>query len=100
MARGPHQLKFNNLFNMHFSWLIFFKDFVRKIWLGYRRIVIEKWCNRWLRLHTMLFLQGSDLHCAGSWHFGDFSNIFLPNIGEVQKKSYHLSAGPLHCAIW
>ena len=29
------------------------------------------------------------------WHFGDFRNIFLPNIGEDQKKSYNLSARPL-----
>ena len=28
------------------------------------------------------------------WHFGDFSNIFLPNIDEDQKKSY-MSAGPM-----
>ena len=30
----------------------------------------------------------------GPWHFGDFCNIFLPNISEDQKKSNHLSAGP------
>ena len=29
------------------------------------------------------------------WHFRDFRNIFLPNIGEDQKKSYDLSAWPL-----
>ena len=29
------------------------------------------------------------------WHFGDYCNIFLPNIDEDQKKSYHLNAGPL-----
>ena len=29
------------------------------------------------------------------WLFGDFRNIFLPNIGEDQKKSCDLSAGPL-----
>ena len=28
-------------------------------------------------------------------HFGNFCNIFLPNIGEDQKKSHHLSAGLL-----
>ena len=27
--------------------------------------------------------------------FWDFRNIFLPNIDEDHKKSYHLSAGPL-----
>ena len=31
----------------------------------------------------------------GPWHFGDFRNNFLPNIGEDQKKSYDLSSGPL-----
>ena len=29
------------------------------------------------------------------WHFGDFRNIFLPNIGEDQKKSYDFSSEPL-----
>ena len=29
-----------------------------------------------------------------SWHFGDFRNIFMPNIGEGQNESYHLSTGP------
>ena len=38
---------------------------------------------------------GSDLHRASPWHFGDFRNIFLPKIGEDQKKSYDLSLGPL-----
>ena len=28
-------------------------------------------------------------------HFEDFWNIFMPNIGEDLKKSYHLSVGPL-----
>ena len=31
----------------------------------------------------------------GVWHFGDFLNIFLPNVREDQKKSYDFSAGPL-----
>ena len=31
----------------------------------------------------------------GSWHLGDFCEIFLPNIGEDQRKSYDLSAGLL-----
>ena len=31
----------------------------------------------------------------GPWHFGDFRNIFLPNIGKDQKKSYDFSVGPL-----
>ena len=44
---------------------------------------------------TTHFIPRSDLHFAGPWYFGDYCNIFLPNIGEDQKKSYHLSAGPL-----
>ena len=31
----------------------------------------------------------------GPWHFGDFRNIILPNIGEDQKKSYNFSVGLL-----
>ena len=31
----------------------------------------------------------------GPWQFGDFCNIFLPSIGEDQKKSYDLTEGPL-----
>ena len=31
----------------------------------------------------------------GPWHFADFCNIFLPNIGEDQKKSYDFSSEPL-----
>ena len=30
-----------------------------------------------------------------AWHFGDFRKIFLPNIGEDQKKSCDYSVGPL-----
>ena len=58
------------------------------------RIVIEKWYNRWLRLLTVLLL-GRIYIALGPWHFGDFCNIFLPNIGEDQKKSYDFSSGPL-----
>ena len=49
--------------------------------------------NRWLRLQTML-LPGPDLHCVGALALRDFRNIFLPNTGEDQKKSY-MSAGSL-----
>ena len=56
--------------------------------------VIEKWYNRWLRLLAVLF-PGQINIAQRSWHFGDFCNIFFSNIGEDQKKSYHLSAGPL-----
>ena len=27
-------------------------------------------------------IRGLDLHCVGPWYFGNFRNIFLPNIGE------------------
>ena len=40
-------------------------------------------------------IAGPDLNRAGPWHFGDFCNISLPNIGEDQRKSCDLSAGTL-----
>ena len=58
------------------------------------RIVIEKRYNKWFRQLTMLLL-GRIYIALGPGLFGDFRNIFLPNIGEDQKKSYGLSAGPL-----
>ena len=42
-----------------------------------------------------MLLPGRIYIALSLWHFGDFRNIFLPNIGEDQKKSYDLSAGPL-----
>ena len=46
-------------------------------------------------------LDRSDVHCVGPWHYRDFCKIFLPNLREDKKKSYHLRAGaPRHCAIW
>ena len=36
-------------------------------------------------------ITGPDLHRTGPWHFGDIRNIFLPNIGEDQKKSCDIS---------
>ena len=57
------------------------------------RSVIEKWYNRWLRLLTML-LPGRYYIALSPWHFGDFRNIFSPNVGEDRKKSFDLSAGP------
>ena len=41
----------------------------------------------------MLFL-GRIYIVRSHWLLGDFCNIFLPNISEDQKKSYHLSAVP------
>ena len=43
-----------------------------------------------------MLLPWPDLYMLrGPWHFKDFRNIFLPNIGEDQKKSHHFSAKPL-----
>ena len=42
-----------------------------------------------------MLLPGRIYIALGPWHFGDFCNIFLPNIEEDQRKSYDLSAGPL-----
>ena len=42
-----------------------------------------------------MLLPGWIYFALGPWHFEDFRNIFLPNIGEDQKKSYDFSSGPL-----
>ena len=42
-----------------------------------------------------MLLPGPDLHCAVPLALWEFSNIFLRNTGEDEKKSYHLSARPL-----
>ena len=42
-----------------------------------------------------MLLPGRIYIALGPWHFGDFRNIFLPNIGEDQKKYYDFSSGPL-----
>ena len=39
----------------------------------------------------------------GPWHFGDFRNIFLPNIGKEQKKKKNITIrarGPVPWYIW
>ena len=41
-----------------------------------------------------MLLPGRIYFVLGPWHFGNFRNIFLPNIGEDQKKSYNFSSGP------
>ena len=56
--------------------------------------MFEKWYDRWLRQLTML-LPGRIYIALGPWHFGDYCNIFLPNVAEDQKKSYDFRAGPL-----
>ena len=42
-----------------------------------------------------MLLPGRIYFALGPRHFGDFRNLFLPNIGEDQKKFYHFSWGPL-----
>ena len=42
-----------------------------------------------------MLLPGRIYFALGPWHFGDFCNIFLPNIGEDQKRSYDFSSVPL-----
>ena len=42
-----------------------------------------------------MLMPGRIYIALGPWHFGDFRYIFLPNVGEVHKKSKDLSAGPL-----
>ena len=42
-----------------------------------------------------MLLPGRIYIALGPWHFGAFGNIFLPNIGEDQKKSYDFSSGSL-----
>ena len=42
-----------------------------------------------------MLLPGLDLYGVGSLALRRFSQLFLPNIGEHQKKAHHLSAEPL-----
>ena len=42
-----------------------------------------------------MLLPGRIYIALGPWHFGDFRNIFLPNIGEDQKYSYDFSSEPI-----
>ena len=42
-----------------------------------------------------MLLPGPDLHCVGLLALSRFRNIFLPTIGENQKKVSPAGAGPL-----
>ena len=42
-----------------------------------------------------MLLPGRIYFALGPWHLGYFRNIFLPNIGEDQKKSFDFSSEPL-----
>ena len=80
---------------MDFPWFIFFKY----LWVKTGEVggellnCYEKWYNRLLRLLTML-LPGRIYIALGPWHFGDFRNIFLPNIGEDKKNLAISARGP------
>ena len=41
-----------------------------------------------------MLLPGWIYIALGPWHFGDFRNIFLPNVGEDQKSLKILAQGP------
>ena len=42
-----------------------------------------------------MLLPGRIYIARGPWHFGDFRNIFLPNIGEDQTNLTISARGPL-----
>ena len=46
-------------------------------------------------MSTNHVIAGRIYFALGPWHFGDFCNIFLPNIGKEQKKSYDFNSGTL-----
>ena len=46
-----------------------------------------------------MLLPGRIYIALGPWHLGDFRNIFLPNIGEDQKKLCDFSSRPLACTV-
>ena len=45
---------------------------------------MEKSHNRWLDLLTRSYCSGGIYIAWDPWFYGDFCNIFLPNIGEDQ----------------
>ena len=49
---------------------------------------------------TKHVIRGPDLHGAGPLALTGFLQHLPANISEDHKKSYYLSAGPWHCAIW
>ena len=49
---------------------------------------------------TKHVIPGPDLHCAGSLALKGFLQHLSAKYKRRPKKSYYLSAGPWHCAIW
>ena len=91
-ARGPRppQFKLNNFFNEHFPKLIFFFKSIlsRKNWRDGSELLL-------LKNGTVNGTPTNQVIAEGPGNFGDFRNIFLLNLGEDQKRSYHLNKGPL-----
>ena len=95
-TNGPRFLNSNSII---FSIAFLPANFKKKYFVAWklarwRRSIIEKLYNRWLRLRTMLF-PGRINIAWGPWYFGDYRNIFLPNVGEDHKKVLPSDAGPL-----
>ena len=61
----------NYFWNINFSETCYVKSF--------------KYCNVVI-IVSFCYYPGRICIARGSWHFGDFRNIFLPNIGEDQQK--------------
>ena len=75
----------------------FFKYFVRKNWRGWRwntELFLKNGAIDGYVYQPCYLLPGRIYIALGPWHLRDFRNIFLPNIGENQKKSYDFSSGP------
>ena len=45
-------------------------------------------------VYQLSLLPGRIYIALGPWHFGDFRNIFLPNLGEDQKSLTISAWGP------
>ena len=82
-GRGPGLLHLNSIIcSMRISPVIFLKVFFRVKTSEVEEIVAEKWYNRWLDLQYLpaCYCPGRIYIAWSLWYFGDFRNIFLPNI--------------------
>ena len=85
----------------------FLKYFVRKNWQsgllllknGIKKMLLKNGTLDGYAYYPCYFRAGFTLRETPGT-LGIFATFFLLNIGEDQKKAYHLSARPLHCAIW
>ena len=71
---------------------MFQKYLVAKNWRGTNELL---WKNGAIDGYTSepCYCPGRIRIALGPWHLGYFRNIFLPDLGEDQNKSYHQSAG-------